>query len=146
MPWATLEQVETITGVTCSAEQLAQAQGIVEIYVDREYDADATFRDADTRRLKQAVAWQAAWLVSQVEVAGRSGVTTYTQDGLDITRPDISTIVLAPLTRRAILNLSWMRTRSIRTPAAMPERSGALSGWSTDEGIWDDSYTWVQFR
>lgn len=140
MAWATVEQVQSITGVDVTSGQLAQAQGIVEVFVDREYDPEVTFSDKDTRRLRAAVAWQAAYVAAQVDIPGRSLYETFNQDGMDITLPDQASVTLAPLAKRSILNLSWKRSRSVRMPSLALGRRYGLAGFTTDMEA--DAYCW----
>jgi len=110
--WATASDVLAITGQAVSGPQLAVAQGVVELHVGRTTDAVMTVRDLSW--LKRAVSWQAAWLVGQYGFLFRSTVTNVSQDGVSTSFPDLSAITLGPLCRRAINNLSWTGTRSLR--------------------------------
>ncbi len=110
MAWATEAEVLALTGTTVSAAHLTQAQGHIELYsgvVDGV--TDLTVRD--TRLLHLAVAYQAAWLVSQIDVASRLEVTSIDQDGAKVVPVDGDALLLAPLARRALTALSW-RTRT----------------------------------
>lgn len=114
MAWATLEQVEAVTGVEVTAPQLAAAQSVIEIYANRESstDHDATLTARDARALKQAVAWQAVWQAQQAGYDTRSAFRQLDQDGLRVTTDSQSDVMLAPLAARALRNLSWKAQRT----------------------------------
>jgi hypothetical protein len=110
--WATASETLAITGTTVSGPTLAQAQGTVELHINRTIDAAMTVRDLAW--CKRAVAWQAAWLAGQFGYTTRMNVTSVSQDGVSTQFAAQHAITLAPLAARAARNLSWMGTRSTR--------------------------------
>jgi hypothetical protein len=136
MAWATVQEVDDITGQTVDAPKLAQAQAVVEIHVGRTPDADAAATARDLYWLKQAVCWQAAWQPAQPAFHARSGLKRVSQDGLTLEHNTAADITLAPLANRAIKNLSWMGSRTAQPttrrvpPAAFTnEASDCSHGW-----------------
>lgn len=118
MTWATVEQVETQTGVTVSAETLALASSIVDTVTgaDEEAPADA-ITARDRRHLRKATGWQAVWLAGKPGlITERETAVSVTSDTQNITRADRADVYLAPLARREIMNLSWVGTRSVIVP------------------------------
>ena len=112
--WATAEDVLNVTGVdvTLTPSTLAAAESDISMHTGVLTTAIVFDRDAEW--LRQAVAWQAAWLAGQPGNEQRSSVTSVSQDGLSVTYQDPTAVVLAPRARRCIKNLSWMGTRSVR--------------------------------
>ena len=115
MAWATADECNAITGLTPDAATLARAQAMVEVHVNRQPDSDEGLTPRDLYWLRAAVAWQAAWLPSQHGIDGRVASQGITQDGMSSQFRSSADIVLAPLAQRAIRNLTWMASRSIRT-------------------------------
>lgn len=115
MAWATLQQVEDVTGVEVTAPQLAAAQSVIEIYANRtsDTDHDATLSARDVNALKQAVSWQAVWQAQQAGYETRSAFRQFDQDGLRVAADAQSDIMLAPLAARALRNLSWKGSRTV---------------------------------
>lgn len=129
MAWATIADVLAITGRTVTSDQIAQAQYLVELLADRTEDeigtdaaegtaGDWTGRTRDLRRLRDAVAWQAAHLEAQaIDLAALpAGVAsisqpdlavTFTGDGLELRR------YVSPITLHAVRRLTWRRNRSV---------------------------------
>lgn len=139
MVWATASDVATVTGKTVTAENVAAAIGSVAVAIAR--TTDDVLATRDLYWLKQAVCWQAAWLPDQPDFTGRSDVSSVSQDGVAVTYADRESVVLAPLAKRAIRNLSWMKSRSVRprnpfvdgwlplTNNPLSEASDELEGW-----------------
>lgn len=140
--WATASDVATVTGKTVTAENVAVAISSIAAAVAR--TTDDVLPNRDLYWLKQAVCWQAAWLLDQPDFTGRSAVAGITQDGVAVTyknQPAVVEISTAPLAIRAIQNLSWKKSRSVRprnpfidgwlplTNNPLSEASDALEGW-----------------
>lgn len=145
--WATLQDVQDVTGQTVTAADLAAAQSVVETHVNRTPSANGGMRTRDLYWLKAAVCWQAAWMPFQPGYVGRSGVTGVSQDGISATYRSRADQLLAPLAQAAIGNLSWKGSRSIqvgrRRPRladdeflAMTDTSWLHSGADPEEAGW----------
>lgn len=115
MAWATADQVQAITRVSVTDADVTAAQYTVELFSD--VTEAYTLSTRDTRILRMAVAYQAAWLAGQIDVATRTDVSSATQDSMSFTHANPEAPVLAPLARHAIKRLSWKRSRSVRTPS-----------------------------
>jgi hypothetical protein len=140
--WATTQEVEDVTGVEVTATQLAQAGAVVDIYANRTTAASAGLRNRDLHWLKQATAWQAAWLSQQAAISGRNQAKTFHQDGATVERDNEWSTTLAPLAARALKNLSWKASRSQRiAPVAAPVGASALIDY-TDEAS-DGYHDWA---
>ena len=116
--WATVADVEDLTGVTVTTEQLAMAQAIIEIHVSRTADVPAdAITVRDTQWLRRAVAYEAAWIPANPDLFTRIEHVTLLQDGVEVRDLPADALTLAPLAKRAIRQLSWMKSRSIHTPS-----------------------------
>lgn len=115
--WVSPQEVIDITGVSVDQQQLAQAQGAIEVFSNRIYDDTPKIRARDLYWLGRAVAWQAAWLVGQYDLTTRLDATATSQDGV-ANQLTADALVAAPMAKRALLRCSWMRSRTIhvRTP------------------------------
>jgi len=156
MTWATEAETLTYTGITVTAAELGQAQAIIEMFSD--VTEEATLSSKNTRLLRMAVAYQAAWITEHPDLFTHVDVSTMLQDGLQFTRGHENGTLLAPFARRAINRLSWRRTRSLRV---RPSKRRTMKGlqsieWagsgsvgtsrsegssfesSTDGGAWED--------
>lgn len=127
-PWASTSDVTVITGAEVTDQQLAQAQGVIELLVGRTPEANPRMRSKDLTWLKRAVAWEAAWLGSKPDLLTQSDVNSVNQDGATADlKPDAQ--ILAPLARRALKRLSWRGNRSVFTPSTQHiVRRGAMAG------------------
>jgi hypothetical protein len=147
MAWATLDDCEDITGsepgivpgvTTTAAGTLALAHSIVRTHVGRTEAAANAMTARDLVWLREAVCWQAAWLPGQPGLLQRVGVQGVSQDGLSAQYRSHADQLLAPLAQRALKNLSWMGTRSLRTttrPARgdAPEPGLTAASWATTD-------------
>lgn len=121
MPWATGADVVTLTGHPADDEKIAIAQTHIELFVGRTEDtATAELSARDLAWLKRAVAYQAVWLAGQADINTRLDVSQLSQDGMQAAFKGDG-LVLAPLARRAIRQLSWKGgTRSISAEPFCP--------------------------
>ena len=140
MAWATEAEVLNQTGVTVSAETLAIASAMVDTFTgaDEDLPVDA-ISVKDRKTLRKATAWQAAWIPGKPGIlTERENAESVGSDTQSIKRGDRADIMLAPLARREILNLSWVGTRSVWVPPASPAvmRANFLNEASDVHGTW----------
>lgn len=135
--WATPQQVDA-TGMAVTQQQLAQAQASVEVFCNRIYADTPRIRPRDVHWLGQAVAYQAAWITEQYDLATRLDATATSQDGVS-NQLTADALVLAPMAGRALRRCSWMRSRTIHVRS--PLEGGQYSGNPLLESS-DDSQTW----
>lgn len=121
--WATIADVASITGVAVEDADVLYSQAVIETYCGRTFEgskANDSIRPKDVTWLRKAVAFQASWQVQQPGFYGRHSIKEVNQDGAQVTYAGSSEsnnsalVMLAPLAARALKNLSWMRTRSIK--------------------------------
>lgn len=115
--WATVSDVQEITGSTVTPAQLRQAQYVIDMKVGRSYEIRdmlvANNRRRDLHYLKLATAYQAAWMLSQPDMFGRMNVTNVNADSSSATF-GVDAMSLGPLARGALKRVSWQGTRSLR--------------------------------
>jgi hypothetical protein len=112
--WCTISQAVQITGAVIEGDDLLKAQGIIDLCTNRTVAASGGMLPRDITWLARATAYQAAWMPSQPDILTRSSIKGVSQDGVNATGQDGSWIYLAPLARRALKNVSWLRSRSLR--------------------------------
>lgn len=114
--WATAGDVAIYTGVTVTSAQVAQAQAVVEIFADTTSDASdaGNISGKNLRLLKQAVAYQAAWITQHPDAFTNMDVSSVSQDQVSATFLHANAQILAPLAKRCIDRLSWRRMRPLR--------------------------------
>lgn len=140
MAWADEAYTLSITGVTVTAAKVTQAQAMIELFAGVTEQYKLTARD--TRHLRMAVAYHAAWLTGQIDVASRTDVTQVTQDEMSFTYQNADGAVLAPLAQRALKRLSWKTNRSVRLrrPVDVLERRDFDQEFVTDTGDSESEY------
>jgi hypothetical protein len=131
--WATTGDVETYTGVAVTDAALAMAEADVVVYANRSPEASAGMSTRDLYWMKMACCYQAAWRSSQVGVAGRQSVASMSQDGMSVTYGKEWQAVLGPMAARSLKNLSWMGSRTLRTPNVRYPRG--LGEWEASGGV-----------
>jgi hypothetical protein len=123
MGWATVSDVEELTGTTVTAAQLAAAQAVIETVTNRTPAASGGMRDRDLDWLQKATCWQAVWQASQPGFLTRQGVEQVSQDGVSFRYRGAADQLLAPLAQRTLRNCSWMGSRSVRMAPRGPRGS-----------------------
>ena len=141
--WATAQTVIDATGVTVTDQQLAQAQADIEIFSNRIYADTPRIRDRDLYWLGRAVARQAAWLAGQVGLETRLDATQIQQDQVSTTLQGDG-LVLAPMAKRALQRVSWMRSRTVHVRSPI-EGAGPLLANPLSDGI-DDALVWAPYE
>jgi hypothetical protein len=122
MSWATAADVLTLIGKTVSAADVLMASEQITIYANRTEEASATFGERDREWLRKATVWQAAFLAENPGVESRQIVATHQQGGVRVDHAGASfvpreyPVVLAPMAARALRNLSWKGSRTLRIP------------------------------
>ena len=140
MAWATAAEVLATTGETVTEAKVAQASAVITIYAERTEDMRDALKPRDLVWLREATCWQAAWQGPKAGFARRDNVDEISQDGMNIVHGrgggqglNEHKVTLAPLAARALKNLSWKGTRTLRfRPAALPN-SGLADSERADE-------------
>lgn len=132
--WCTIDDVALYTGLNVSDATLAQAAGILELHIGRTYFELVSNPDGgalkigrrDRQWLRQACAYQAAWLTAQPDVFQRLDMDALASSGRPINLKDRG-LTLAPLARKAIQRVSWLRSRSIHVRTPFTDGIGPVS-------------------
>lgn len=145
----TVSDVESVTGVTVDAATLQQAAEVIEPYVNRTAAASGGMLKRDIRWIKKAICHQAGWMPDQPGYSARQNVTRVSQDGqvIDFTPAASDTareyaVTLAPMAARALKNLSWKASRSMRVPRDTNRNANlAASGFLVSDA-YHDTFGW----
>lgn len=139
MAWATLADVREVTGSGAEAVELAAADSVISIYANRTSDAAEAMSSRNLHWLKVATCWQTVWQRDQPGFDSQQVVASFSQDGESVSYTGEWNLTLAPMAARALKNLSWKASRTIRTPNArvpagrsadfLNEASDWHSGW-----------------
>lgn len=116
--WATIADVASLTGVTATQPQVDQANGVIEVHGGRIYTlALANTGTRDIEWMRRACAYQCAWQISQPDMFTRLEMEAISATGRPVPITPAA-LTLAPLARRALNRVSWLKSRSlhVRTP------------------------------
>lgn len=113
MPITTPAEVETLTGTSVTAGEVALAEAVVEVYAGRSPLVWEHLSAGDLRTLKLAVAFEAVWLRAHPEALGSMDVESTEQLDQSVTPRGAGALTLAPLAARTLRRLSWRGVRSI---------------------------------
>lgn len=111
--FATIDEVMTIAGVSVDNAELLRAQGIIETAAGRPEEMITGV--TDLLWLKKALAYQCAYMENDpTSVFEQPNLESATQGDNKMVFGDHD-VWLAPLAERAIAQLSWRKSRSIKT-------------------------------
>lgn len=114
--FTTINDVKTITGKIVNAALVQRAQYAIETFIGK-FEADITV-DRDVEILKRAVAYQAAYMLNNEDVVFEQiAVQTTTQNDSSTTfkAGDTNSPFIAPMSVMVCKNLSFVKSRSIKT-------------------------------
>lgn len=126
-PWATVADVESVTGKTVPQDVVDRALGVIEIVSGRTNATALRLSLASKEWLRRAVAYQAAWMddPANADLFSRLDVNGISQDGVSATGTNIDWQLVAPLARMTLRRVRWRGTRSIDlVPAVGDWRTG----------------------
>ncbi len=141
MPWATVQDVDAVVGLTVDAGAISRATSTLETItglieaVDR---PDIT--DRDRHFLKLMTCYQVAFMAENPDLFSRADVTSASQDGESANYRNVDSHLFGPLARKAYRRLSW---RSLRILSPLGG-AGTLPRVGTDVNSesFDDSLDW----
>lgn len=128
--FATINDVERITGYEVTEDLVVQAQMIIESYVGRT-EVEVT-NASDQLLLARATAYQAAYMKADpMRIYEQMAVKQLGQFGQLVTFRDTDTAApfVAPLAVMACHRLSWKRMRSVKT-GTIYGPNPPVEGWS----------------
>ena len=137
--WATPADVLSLTGTTPGQPVVDQANAMIEVAAGRIYtDAIAHTGSRDVEWMRRAVSYQAAWIPSQPDIYGRLELQAVSATGRPV--PIVPTaLTLAPLAKRALNRVSWVRSRSLHVRSPFADGPGPISTAIMD---YDDDGGW----
>ena len=141
MSWATTADVLSITSKAVSEDTIEAAQFMIEIFADVTEDSDRYISSKNTRLLKGAVAYQAAWMTSHPDQFTNSDFESFQMDGLSVTNRHANSMILAPMAKRCIDRLSWKRNRNIYVSPMGGRRNPIPNYLNTTDADLDDRRT-----
>lgn len=133
MTWATADDVHSATGVTVEAAHVTQAQSTIEVACGRMADEESRIRARDLGWLRLAVAYQAAWLSAQPDMWERMNLTATGGSGSSAMTGTSDWLTVAPMARRALDRVSWMRSRSLHVKSSFLDGLPPVSAVPTAE-------------
>lgn len=135
-------EVYAVTGRNIGPQEIEdvieQAISVIEVVTGvffKEDEREGNLRKTDAAWLRRAAVFQAAWITEQPDFASRVGVLGLSQDGVSMDAQDSLTLVLAPLSRRALGNCSWAKSGTIKV-APSQTRSNISSFLISDNHKW----------
>lgn len=143
--WATTADVTAITGAEVSQVQLAQAAMTIDLHTARPYTLDSQRVGArDVYWLKAAVAYQVTWMLEQPDMFERMGIQslgTTSSSGRGGTSFEKDAMILAPLAKKALSRVSWLKSRSLHTQTPFTDGYGVFGSDPLSSGS-DGLYGW----
>lgn len=140
MPWATVDQVQAMTGETVSAQDLAVASAMIDTKAGVSEDLPAEALSArDRATLRKATIWQAPWVKANPGLlTDREASSSTSAAGTSDRRESVTAIMYAPLAILELRNLSWAGTRTEYVPPVRPAPPSAafLNEASDAYGTW----------
>ncbi len=138
--WATISETLSYTRINVELEDLDAAQVMIEIFADVVYGQTDNLSAKNLRLLKMAVAYQAAWMTQHPDLFTHTDIQSINQDGIFYVHQHENSYLLAPMARRCIKRLSWMRTRNIKIRPSNNRLGGKTFVHDTSEHELIDSY------
>lgn len=123
----TPEQVQSVTGISVDAADIARAQSVIEIETGIDLSSSETAIDRwqtrDQRHLRAAVSWETAYLDTNPQILVQLGLlSSASVNGVSVTYSPGATssdAILAPLAQRALARLSQRGSRSMTLGSSM---------------------------
>lgn len=122
--WASISETLAYTRINVEQEDLDSAQAMIELFADVIYEQSDKISTKNARLLKMAVAYQAAWITEHPDLFTHTDIQSINQDGIFYVHTHENSYLIAPMARRALKRLSWMRNKSIRV---RPSRNKLLN-------------------
>jgi hypothetical protein len=132
--WCTAADVVAYTGATVTDAVIGQASSMIDLHIGRTYYELVSNPDGgqlkvgrrDRQWLTQACAYQAAWMAGQPDIYQRLDLTQVALDHRSLSMRDPA-LTLAPLARKALKRVSWLRSRSLHVRTPFTDGIGPLS-------------------
>lgn len=122
--FTTVEYTTRVTGRTVSLELLYRAQAVIEMYIGK-IEEDIVSPD-DLGLLQRATSFQAVYMLNNEDIVyEQMSALQILQASMQVTfrNDDTASPWVAPMAIMACKNLSWKRSRSVRTGPILGRRS-----------------------
>lgn len=107
--------VKNLTQQTLTLAQIQQGQQVLNMYSNYTPESSGfNMQPFDLTWLRYGLAYQSVWMSQQPGLLYRAEVKSLSQDGLSTSWDDPRNLMLAPLALRALKQLSWQKSRSLR--------------------------------
>lgn len=138
--WASVQDVKTATGVDVDAVTVTRAQYAIDVACGRTFADAPRVSPRDRGWLRLATAYQAAWLTAQPDMWERMDLVE-TGGSAAAMSGTATWLTVAPMARRALQRVSWLRSRSLRVRSAFQDDipvvvGGALAESGDDDQVW----------
>lgn len=132
---ATYADVKNITGQTVSPAILQQAEIIIEQAISRTYEEleEDGLTESDSKWLRNAIAYQAAWLASQVTPYSISDVSAIGSGTAQVELNDTA-LIRSRFVRDALSKISWLQPN--QTLVIDPYRARRSGFYDDEAGVW----------
>jgi hypothetical protein len=105
--------------------QLDQANAVIEVIGGKVYTlASAHVGTRDTEWMRRACAFQCVWMAAQPDMYTRLEMEAISATGRPVPIRETA-LVLAPLARKALSRVSWLRSRSLHIRSPFQDGLGA---------------------
>lgn len=111
--FVTVDDAKSITGTEFTTDALYQAQILVELFANADFEDKANYGAKDVKWLSRAVAYEAVFLAENPGVLTNHSVSLLTQDQMSASLTSVAANVLSPAAIRCIENLSWRGDRTV---------------------------------
>lgn len=143
--WCVAADVLQLTGKTVTLSQVEMASAQIELHIGRTYfemmsnpdNGQVKIGRRDLEWMRRACAYQCAWMLGQPDMYTRLDADAIGAAGRPINLKDRA-LVLAPLARKAISRVSWLRSRSLHARSPFQDGMGPISGNAASEA--NDAY------
>jgi hypothetical protein len=132
--WATPSEVQDITGARVTDADVVQAEAVIDALTGAASLDVRTLSRRNSRMLKLAACYQAAWMKEQFDLHARHDVTSISQEGTSASARDETTFVLAPLAKLALRRATWGKTRTVL--ASRPDQRRIVDPVVSDAHPW----------
>lgn len=132
--WCVPADVLQLTGVTVDQPQCYQGCAVIELHTGRTYvemmsnpdNGQVKIGRRDLEWMRRAAAYQTAWMTGQPDVFTRLDMDALSAGSRPIQLKDRA-LTLAPLARKALARVSWLRTRSLHVRSPYQDGLGPIS-------------------
>lgn len=140
MPWATVADVDAVTGLTVDLGAISRATSTLETITGLIEAIDRPdISDRDRHFLKLMTCYQVAFMAENPDLFSRADVTSASQDGESAAYRNVDSHLFGPLARKAYRRLSWRSQRLLMPDGSTPTRSTSRD---VNSEAFDDALPW----